>query len=47
MKGGNLSFVESLLSHGIPHHNAIVYGDYLEEMREFARLLKIPCVIKE
>jgi L-fucose isomerase-like protein len=47
MKGGNLSFVESLLANGIPHHNAIVYGDYLEEMKEFASLMKIPCVIKE
>ena len=47
MKGGNMPFVESLLVNGIPHHNAIVYGDYLEEMKEFARLMKIPVVIKE
>jgi len=47
MKGGNMKFVESLLAHGIPHHNAIVYGNYLEEMKEFARLMKIPAVIQE
>ncbi len=47
MKGGNMKFVESLLAHGIPHHNALVYGNYLEEMKEFANLMKIPVVIQE
>jgi len=47
MKGGNMKFVESLLANGIPHHNALVYGDYLEELKEFANLMKIPIVIQE
>jgi len=47
MKGGNMKFVESLLANGIPHHNALVYGDYLEELKEFASLMKIPIVIQE
>jgi L-fucose isomerase-like protein len=47
MKGGNMAFVESLLANGIPHHNALVYGNFLEEMKEFASLMKIPIVIQE
>ena len=47
MKGGNMKFVESLLANGIPHHNALVYGNYLEELKEFASLMKIPIVIQE
>jgi len=47
MKGGNMKFVESLLAHGIPHHNALVYGDCLEALKEFANLMKIPIVIQE
>jgi len=47
MKGGNMSFVESLLRHGIPHHNGLVYGDFREELREFANLKKIPIVVQE
>ena len=46
MKGGNMEFVRSMLDHGIPHHNAIIYGDVLEELEEFARLMDIPIVIK-
>ena len=47
MKGGNMAFVESLLANGIPHHNALVYGDWLEELREFANLMKLPIVVQE
>jgi L-fucose isomerase-like protein len=47
MKGGNMAFVESLLKNGIPHHNGIVYGDILEELREFANLMNIPIIVKD
>ena len=47
MEGGNLEFIESLLSNGIPHHNGIVYGDILEELEEFAKLMQIPLVVKK
>ena len=45
MRGGNRKFVESLLENGIPHHNAIVYGDITEELKEFAKFMRIPFVI--
>jgi L-fucose isomerase-like protein len=45
MNGGNMRFVESLLYNGIPHHNSIVYGDILEEIKEFANLMDIPIVV--
>lgn len=45
MRGGNREFVESLLENGIPHHNAIVYGDITEELKEFAKFMRIPIVI--
>lgn len=47
MKGGNMEFVKSMLENGIPHHNGIVYGDILEELKEFANLMDIPIVIKK
>jgi len=47
MKGGNMEFVESLLKNGIPHHNGIVYGNIIPELKEFAHLMKIPIVIFE
>ena len=47
MKGGNMEFVKSLLANGIPHHNALIYGDCLEEIREYATLMDIPLVIKD
>jgi L-fucose isomerase-like protein len=47
MKGGNMAFVESLLGNGIPHHNGLVYGDILDELREFANLMNIPIIVKE
>ncbi len=47
MEGGNLEFVESLLENGIPHHNAIVYGNILEELEEFAKLMQIPFIAKK
>jgi L-fucose isomerase-like protein len=45
MNSGNREFVESLLENGIPHHNAIVYGDITEELKEFSKLMGIPLVI--
>ncbi len=45
MKSGNKEFVESLLENGIPHHNAIVYGDITEELKEFSKFMRIPIVI--
>lgn len=45
MNSGNKEFIESLLNNGIPHHNAIVYGDISDELREFAKLMKIPTLI--
>jgi len=45
MNSGNREFVESLLENGIPHHNAIVYGDITEELKEFAKFMGIPIVI--
>ncbi|MGM0367223.1 MAG: L-fucose/L-arabinose isomerase family protein [Actinomycetota bacterium] len=47
MEGGNLEFVESLLDNGIPHHNGLVYGDILEELEEFAKLMQIPFIISK
>jgi L-fucose isomerase-like protein len=47
MNGGNRSFVDSMLSNGIPHHNALIYGDLRPELREYARLMGIPIVIKD
>jgi L-fucose isomerase-like protein len=47
MNGGNRANVDSMLSNGIPHHNAIIYGDLRNELREFARLMSIPIVIKD
>jgi len=46
MKGGNMAFVESLLANGIPHHNGLVYGNIIEELKEFAHLMNIPIVVK-
>ena len=45
MRGGNREFVESLLENGIPHHNAVVYRDITEELKEFAKFMGIPFVI--
>ncbi len=36
--------VDSLMSHGLEHHTAIVYGDYLAELNAFAKLLNIEIV---
>ena len=46
MRNGNMKFIESLLENGIPHHNAIIYGDITEELKEFAQFLDIPIVIQ-
>ena len=45
MNGGNMGFIESLLFNGIPHHNGIVYGNIIPEIKEFANLMDIPIVI--
>jgi len=47
MRCGNMVFVESMLQNGIPHHNGIVYGDILDELKEFAHLMDIPIIIKQ
>lgn len=47
MKGGNREYVDSMLDNGIPHHNALIYGDLREELREYAQLMSIPIVIKD
>jgi len=45
MKNGNMGFINSLINNGIPHHNCIVYGDIIEEVKEFANLMDIPAII--
>jgi len=45
MDGGSMGFVESLLYNGIPHHNGIVYGDILAEVKEFGNLMDIPVIV--
>ncbi|MBN1298248.1 MAG: L-fucose/L-arabinose isomerase family protein [Actinobacteria bacterium] len=45
MDGGSMGFIESLLYNGIPHHNSIVYGDILEEVKEFGNLMNIPVTV--
>ena len=45
IKNGNMNFIESLMFNGIPHHNGIVYGNILTEIKEFANLINIPLVI--
>jgi len=47
MEGGNMEFVKSLLSNGIPHHNGLVYGDILGELEEFAKLMQIPFIVQK
>jgi len=47
MKCGNMEFVKSMLENGIPHHNGIVYGNILEELKEFSNLMNIPIIIKK
>ena len=47
MQGGNMNYIESLLYNGIPHHNGLVYGDIMEELKEFARLMNIPMIAVE
>jgi len=45
IKNGNMNFIESLMFNGIPHHNGIVYGNILPEIKEFANLMNIPLII--
>jgi L-fucose isomerase-like protein len=45
MENGNMKFIESLMMNGVPHHNAIVYGDIVEEIKEFGNLMDIPVII--
>lgn len=46
MKCGNMEFIESLLQNGVPHHNGLVYGDILAELKEFANLMNISIIVK-
>ena len=46
MNNGSMQFIESLLFNGVPHHNGIVYGDIVSEVKEFANLMDIPIVIQ-
>jgi len=46
MRCGNKEFVESLLENGIPHHNAVVYKDITSELKEFAKFMGIPIVVR-
>lgn len=45
MRSGDEKFVRSLLDNGIPHHNAVIYGDITRELEEFTRLMNIPVVV--
>ncbi|MHB1253414.1 MAG: hypothetical protein ACYCZ1_04540 [Candidatus Humimicrobiaceae bacterium] len=45
MENGNMKFIESLMTNGVPHHNAIVYGDIVAEIKEFGNLMDIPVII--
>ena len=45
MDAGNSKFVESLLEHGIPHHNVVIYGDITHQLTEFAKLVGIPVIV--
>jgi len=45
MNGGNMNFIESLLSNGVPHHNGIIYGDISAEIIEFGKLMDIPVIV--
>lgn len=45
MKGGSMGFIESLLYNGVPHHNGLIYGDIIEEIKEFGKLMDIPVII--
>lgn len=45
MNNGNMGFIESLLFNGVPHHNGIVYGDIVAEVKEFGNLMDIPVVV--
>jgi L-fucose isomerase-like protein len=45
MNSGNMIFVNSLLFNGVPHHNGIVYGDIVAEVKEFGNLMDIPVIV--
>jgi len=45
MKNGNMKFIESMIYNGIPHHNGVVYGDIIDEIKEFGNLMNIPVII--
>ena len=45
MRNGNTRFVDSMLHHGIPHHNTIVYGNILSELKLISQLLGIQLII--
>jgi len=45
MAQGNMEFIESMLRHGVPHHNVVVYGDLSKELEEFANLMSLQAII--
>ena len=47
MNSGNMEFVKSMLDHGIPHHTVAIYGDFSEELEEFANLKGLPAIIEK
>jgi L-fucose isomerase-like protein len=45
MDCGNMNYINGLLKNGGTHHNAIVYGDIIEECREFAKHTGIEFIV--
>jgi len=40
-------FFEELMQQGLEHHISLVYGDYLTELKAFARLVSLPILLLE
>ena len=47
MSVGNQVYVEDMLAEGVPHHNVVVYGDATEKIREFAKFVGLPAVVRK
>ncbi len=45
MATGNMEFIESMLSNGVPHHNVAIHGNLSEELTEYANLMRLPSKI--
>jgi hypothetical protein len=37
-------FLDSMLQHAVEHHLVLVYGDWTEDLAQFARLAGIECI---